>query len=174
MLCSGMMMVVFLEMLRAVFSARFLRMKLPKPRRYTFSFFSPRDCFTVSMNASTVTSTEALSRPVLRAISLTISAFVIIGLLVFVLNLYRNGCKDIIFSWFISAPPHFLPCLLSLSARASAYMKTPFTARRRGSFVKSCSVAAFFSQTMSVCPWSRRAGSFSRPAEAALRIRTLW
>ena len=32
-LCSGMMMVVFLEMFRAVFCARFFRIKLPKPRR---------------------------------------------------------------------------------------------------------------------------------------------
>ena len=30
---AGMMMVVFLEMLRPVFSARFLMMKLPNPRR---------------------------------------------------------------------------------------------------------------------------------------------
>ena len=33
MLCSGMMMVVFFEMLRAVFWARFFKMKLPNPRR---------------------------------------------------------------------------------------------------------------------------------------------
>ena len=31
MLCSGIMIVVFLEMLRAVFYARFLITKLPKP-----------------------------------------------------------------------------------------------------------------------------------------------
>ena len=32
-LCSGMMMVVFFEMLRAVFCERVLMMKLPNPRR---------------------------------------------------------------------------------------------------------------------------------------------
>ena len=35
MLCSGMVMVVFFEMLRATFLARFFTMKLPNPRRYT-------------------------------------------------------------------------------------------------------------------------------------------
>src|SRR5210317_1100356 len=34
--CSGIMMVVFLEILRAVFLALFFTMKLPKPLRYTF------------------------------------------------------------------------------------------------------------------------------------------
>ena len=37
MLCSGIIKVVFFEILRAVFCARFFTMKLPKPRRYTFS-----------------------------------------------------------------------------------------------------------------------------------------
>ena len=35
MLWAGITKVVFLEMLRAVFSARFFRIKLPKPRRKT-------------------------------------------------------------------------------------------------------------------------------------------
>ena len=64
MLCSGMMIVVFLEMFRAVFWALFFTMKLPNPRRYTFSSFA-KDVLTASMNASTVASTVTLSIPVL-------------------------------------------------------------------------------------------------------------
>ena len=36
-LCAGIMIVVFLLMLRAVFSALVFTMKEPNPRRYTFS-----------------------------------------------------------------------------------------------------------------------------------------
>jgi len=52
MLCAGIMMVVFLEMFRAVFSARFLTIKLPNPLKYTFWFLA-NDPFTLSMKAST-------------------------------------------------------------------------------------------------------------------------
>ena len=78
-LCSGMMMVVFLEMLRAVFSERTLMMKLPKPRRYTFSPLAS-ESLTTSMNFSIVSSTLAFSRPVVFEISLTMSALVIVTL----------------------------------------------------------------------------------------------
>ena len=73
MLCSGIMMVVFFEMFRAVFCALFFTMKLPKPRRYTFSSFD-NEVFTESINASSVVSTVCLSMPVFLAISFTISA----------------------------------------------------------------------------------------------------
>ena len=73
--CSGMIIVVFLEMLRAVLVARFLRMKLPKPLRKT-SLPPASESFTVSINASTVASTVAFSIPVFWEISFTISAFV--------------------------------------------------------------------------------------------------
>ena len=63
MLCSGMMMVVFFEMLRAVFCALFFTMKLPKPRRYTFSSFD-NEVFTDSIKASSVVNTVCLSMPV--------------------------------------------------------------------------------------------------------------
>ena len=69
------MIVVFFEMLRAVFSALCLMMKLPNPLKYTLSFFDS-DSFTVSIKASTVVSTVALSIPVVFAISFTMSAFV--------------------------------------------------------------------------------------------------
>ena len=75
-LCSGMMIVVFLEIFRAVFCALFFTMKLPNPRRYTFSSFA-KDVLTASMNASTVASTVTLSIPVFFVISFTISALVI-------------------------------------------------------------------------------------------------
>lgn len=54
---GGMMTVVFFEMLRAVFSALFFTMKLPKPLRYTFSSFD-NESFTISIKASTVDSTD--------------------------------------------------------------------------------------------------------------------
>ena len=72
MLCSGMMMLVFLRMLRAVFCERVFTMKLPKPRRYTFSPLAS-ESFTVSMNFSMVSRTVVLSIPVDLAISLTMS-----------------------------------------------------------------------------------------------------
>ena len=75
MLCSGMVIVVFFEMLRATFLARFFTMKLPKPRRYTL-FFWVSDVLMLSMKASTIACTCTFSTPVLLAISLTISAFV--------------------------------------------------------------------------------------------------
>ena len=40
--CAGIVIVVFFEILRATFVARFLTMKLPKPRRYTLFFFLQR------------------------------------------------------------------------------------------------------------------------------------
>jgi len=76
MLCSGMIIVVFLEMLRAVFWARFLTMKLPKPLKYTFSSLAS-DSFTTSMKVSTLDNTVTLSTPVLLEISFTMSALVI-------------------------------------------------------------------------------------------------
>lgn len=83
MLCAGIMIVVFLEIFLAVFWARFLRMKLPKPRRYTFSPFCSEP-FTEDINDSTVVRTVALSMPVVLEISFTISALVIIEILLFV------------------------------------------------------------------------------------------
>lgn len=75
-LCAGIMMVVFLLMFRAVFSARVLTMKEPKPRSYTFSPCA-RLSLTTVMNCSTTVTTAALSMPVVFAISLAISALVI-------------------------------------------------------------------------------------------------
>jgi hypothetical protein len=74
--CSGIMMVVFLEMLRAVFLALFFTIKLPKPLRYTFLLLLS-ESFTVSMKASTVFWTVTFSIPVFLEISFTISALVI-------------------------------------------------------------------------------------------------
>lgn len=70
-LCSGIMIVSFLEMLRAVFCERTFTMKLPKPLKYTFSPFAS-ESFTTSMNFSTVSSTLAFSMPVDFEISFTI------------------------------------------------------------------------------------------------------
>ena len=70
-------MVVFLEMLRAVFSARSLITKLPNPLKYTLSFLAS-ESFTVSIKASTVVNTVTLSIPVFLAISFTMSALVIL------------------------------------------------------------------------------------------------
>ena len=52
MLCAGMVIVVFLVMFLAAFSALCLMMKLPNPRRYTGLPFA-REFFTLSMNDST-------------------------------------------------------------------------------------------------------------------------
>ena len=71
------MMVVFLDMLRAVFSARSFMMKLPKPRRYTFSPCARLSLIEV-IRHSTTARTLAFSMPVVLAISVTISAFVIL------------------------------------------------------------------------------------------------
>lgn len=77
-LWAGIIMVVFLLMFRAVFSARVFTMKEPKPRRYTFSPWA-RPSFTTVMNCSTTERTAVLSIPVVLAISLTISALVILS-----------------------------------------------------------------------------------------------
>ncbi|EJW97185.1 membrane protein [gut metagenome] len=84
-LCSGMMIVVFFEMLRAVFWALFFTTKLPKPRRYTFSSFD-KEVFTVSIKASRVVSTVTLSMPVFFVISFTISALVISLIIIVILT----------------------------------------------------------------------------------------
>lgn len=82
-LWAGMMIVVFLEILRAVFSARCFTMKLPNPRRYTFSPCARLSLIEV-IRPSTIEMTLALSMPVVLAISVTISAFVIgFGYIVF-------------------------------------------------------------------------------------------
>ena len=78
--CSGMIIVVFCEMFLAVFCARLLTIKLPNPRRYTFSP-AASDFFTSSMNDSTLVKTVFLSIPVLLAISLTM-CFVHISIIV--------------------------------------------------------------------------------------------
>ncbi len=91
------MIVVFFEMLRAVFSARCLTMKLPKPRRYTFSFFSNKLSLMVSIKDSTTAETSFLAMPVDVAISLMISAFVILFLFfidVYFYSLVITECKD--------------------------------------------------------------------------------
>jgi len=76
MLCAGMMMVVFFEMLRPVFWARSFTTKLPNPRRYTF-LPSAIEALMLFMKASTARSASALSNPVSSAMFATISAFVI-------------------------------------------------------------------------------------------------
>ena len=68
MLWAGMMIDVFLLMLRAVFSARIFTMNEPKPRRYTFSPCA-RLSFTTAMNCSTTERTAGLSMPFKRRIS---------------------------------------------------------------------------------------------------------
>jgi len=77
MLWAGIIIVVFLEILRAVFCALFFTMKLPKPLRYTFSPFA-KEPFTLSINFSTVSRTTAFSIPVFLEISFTMSALVIL------------------------------------------------------------------------------------------------
>ena len=71
------MIVVFLEMLRAVFSLRYFTMNEPKPRRYTFSPCARLSLIEV-ISPSTTARTFAFSMPVVLAISVTISAFVIL------------------------------------------------------------------------------------------------
>ena len=73
---AGIMTVVFLEILRAVLSALCLMMKEPKPRRNTSSPFSI-EVLIVFIKLSTTTTTSFVGKPVLDAISLTISIFVI-------------------------------------------------------------------------------------------------
>ena len=51
MLCAGMVIVCFLVMLRAAFSARCLMMKLPKPRSYT-GWPAMMESFTTLVNSS--------------------------------------------------------------------------------------------------------------------------
>ncbi len=96
MLCSGIIIVVFFEMLRAVFCALFFTMKLPNPRRYTFSSFD-NDVFTEFINASSVVSTVCLSMPVFLAISFTISALVIALIIIVIRYLNFLDCKYIAF-----------------------------------------------------------------------------
>ena len=66
-----------LEMFRAVFSALCLMIKLPNPRRNT-SFPLIIEVLMVSIIPSTTVNTTCFSKPVFAAISLTISAFVIV------------------------------------------------------------------------------------------------
>src|SRR3712207_2667333 len=61
---AAMVSVVFFRMLRAVLAARCLMMKLPKPRRYTFSFLSSRLDLTLPMKHSTTVATSFLGMPV--------------------------------------------------------------------------------------------------------------
>ena len=85
-LCSGIMIVVPCEMLRAVFCERVFTMKLPKPRRYTFLSLL-KESFTISINHPNVSRTCDLSNPVDLAISFTMSALVmmLLSLLIFVI-----------------------------------------------------------------------------------------
>ena len=76
-LCSGMMIVVLLEILRAVFWALLFTMKLPKPLRYTLLPLA-KEPFTDSINCSSVAYTIAFSIPVVFEISFTMSALVIV------------------------------------------------------------------------------------------------
>ena len=100
-LCSGIIKVVFFEIFRAVFWALFLTMKLPKPRKYTFSSLAS-EFLTTSMNASTVIRTFCLSIPVFFEISFTISAFVMIlitcYLCLYYVFFFRNA--NIIFYYY--------------------------------------------------------------------------
>ena len=70
-----MMMAVFLDIFRAIFLARFLLTKLPKPLTYIFSP-SAMEFLTTLKKASTVVLTSALSIPVFSAISAITSALV--------------------------------------------------------------------------------------------------
>ena len=75
--CASIRIVVFLDMLRAVFGARCLTIKLPKPRRNTSSLFTAKLFLTSSINASTVALTSTLPTPVFYEIFSISSAFVI-------------------------------------------------------------------------------------------------
>lgn len=70
-----MVIVVFFEMLRATFLARFFTMKLPATEIHVV-LLGERRVLMLSMKASTIACTCTFSTPVLLAISLTISAFV--------------------------------------------------------------------------------------------------
>ena len=99
--CAGIVIVVFFEMLRAVFSARCFTIKLPNPRRYTFSFLSNKLFLIASIKDSTTAETSFLAMPVDVAISLMISAFVIsfCSLLMFIsLFSLHNGVQRYSFS----------------------------------------------------------------------------
>lgn len=74
-LCSGMMSSTFFDMFLPTFFARVLRMKLPKPRRYTFSP-ETMEAEIVRIMASTHVCTVDLSIPVSLEIADTISCFV--------------------------------------------------------------------------------------------------
>ncbi len=109
--CSGILMVTFFEMLRAVFSALFLTTKLPKPLKYTF-LPPTTEFFIDSMKASTVACTATFSIPVVLEISLTISALVIFYKYLIFNNLFpRNlfsDCKYKAFPETIKKTSHFL------------------------------------------------------------------
>lgn len=89
---AGTVIVVFFEMLRAVFSLRCLMRKVPNPRRKTFSLriWAARTC---SINSSTTVETVTASTPVVRAICFTISCFVIVLVLTCISNL-QIGCLN--------------------------------------------------------------------------------
>jgi hypothetical protein len=55
----------------------------------------------------------------------------------------------------------------------SAVTQSPWTCSRMGSVVKSCLVAAFFSQTMSTWPWMSTGLARSRPGLAGMEISRL-
>lgn len=94
--CSGIIIVVFLEILRAVFGALFLRIKLPKPRRYTLLPLA-NESLTTPIKASRLVNTVDLSIPVFWEISVTISAFVIFEILLFKRCILISVCKDTFF-----------------------------------------------------------------------------
>lgn len=56
--CASIVIVVFLRILRAVFAALCLIIKLPNPRRYTFSFLLSRLSLIVPIKLSTTTATS--------------------------------------------------------------------------------------------------------------------
>ena len=135
--CSGMIIVVFCEILRAVFCARLFTIKLPNPRRYTFSP-AANDSFTSSMNDSTLANTVFLSIPVFLAISLTISAFVI-SLSIYNVRSNILDCKYIAFAkpgksalmklekWgFQTYPPYSYP-RSSMAVRRVSSVTSPST-----------------------------------------------
>src|SRR5574344_1561194 len=87
--CAGIVIVVFLVIFLAAFSALCLMMKLPKPRRYTGSFLE-REALTLSMKASTTVDTVVFSSPVDFATSFTISALVIITYILIIYYIFFN------------------------------------------------------------------------------------
>ena len=86
-----------------------LIIKLPNPRRYTFSFLLSRLSLIVPIKLSTTTATSFFCKPVDKAISLMISAFVILSFLFIYLFPYSPNkvCKYTIFRCYMEIYYYF-------------------------------------------------------------------